>query len=183
MFLHPFVTFAFCLVVYVCHIIVHTNNSPFSILRFAADTAKLSSAEQLGAKQQISKDIITVPEEDTPWRRSGSLRTRQQQQQQPESPTKTRNIQDNCNHWFDVTLHSDGSSLTESPTSPEKKLAAATNSSSSSGYPTVPSTISTTNSSSSSSSNVASKAPQTPTAADQSEVILRRTQSFENDPQ
>lgn len=34
----------------------------------------------------ISKEIITVPEEDTPWRRSGSLRNRAQQ----ESPPKNR---------------------------------------------------------------------------------------------
>lgn len=34
----------------------------------------------------ISKEIITVPEEDTPWRRSGSLRSRGQ----PESPPKNR---------------------------------------------------------------------------------------------
>lgn len=77
----------FLLFYFVCASNLHGSNgiNTRSVLcvRFAEEKSKPLAGDTTTAKLS-SKDIVSVPEEDTPWRRSGSLRSRQQ----PESPPK-----------------------------------------------------------------------------------------------
>lgn len=133
---------------------------------FAEEKYKPATVEPAAAtNKQISKEII---EEEQPWRRSASLRTLRQQQ--PDSPTRSSKYsrQKRVARCSDSNECVSCSFFVALPASPEIETPA----------PAQPTAVAAT---AAAATPTAARGVAPAPAAPDSEVILRRTQSFEND--